>query len=405
MIKKTFILLLLFCLMFVSACTNDEPSDDDVAVVYCSNYYDASYGEIGYFTITPFEDIKLETKYDDLSSFKLGEAFSNMSIKEIRLNEDGYSIDVCVIGELTTGKYGTFEGNGIVKNKNVKVNVPINEAFAVSDSIIYSNVKEQTVVIDLWSTCFKKELTVADFVLSGAAEDMKIKEIEFKNYENFDEKFYPQTVILTLTGDPNGLSYAYIDILDAAITYNEDIRIVINTDFYGGTILNENIDTYTNYDTVYVELNNLTFKSDIEITDIELDGVLKDYAVIQEVELLKEDLIAILLTFPYTFVSSYDNIGYIKFSPNTNNENIEFSCTAIVSSPSIDYNIIIDNNEVNIILELENGEFNLLDMYPFDLYYSNGDNILVTNLSIINIDGLLEISFKLPIIEDEIIYF
>ena len=273
MIKKAFFIVLLLFLIFITACTNDEPpaADDDVAIVYCSNYYDASYGEFGYFTITPFEDIELETKYDDLSSFKLGEAFSNMLIKEIRLNEDGYSIDVCVIGELTTGKYGTFEGNGLVKNKNVKVNVPINEAFAVSDSIIYSNVKEQTVVIDLWSTCFKKELTVADFVLSGAAEDMQIKAIEFENYENFDEKFYPQTVILTLTGDPNGLSYAYIDILDAATTYNEDIRVVINTDFYGGTILNENIDTYTNYDTVYVELNNLTFKSDLEITDIVAD--------------------------------------------------------------------------------------------------------------------------------------
>lgn len=406
MIKKTFFIVLLLFLIFITACTNDEPpAADDVAIVYCSNYYDASYGEIGYFTITPFEDIELETKYDDLSSFKLGEAFSNMLIKEIRLNEDGYSIDVCVIGELTTGKYGTFEGNGLVKNKNVKVNVPINEAFAVSDSIIYSNFKEQTVVIDLWSTCFKKELTVADFVLSGAAEDMQIKEIEFENYEKFDEKFYPQTVILTLTGDPNGLSYAYIDILDAAITYNEDIRVVINTDFYGGTILNENIDTYTNYDTVYVELNNLTFKSDLEITDIELDGVLKDYAVIAEIELLKENLIAISLSFPYTFINTYDNIGYIKFSSNTNNENIEFVCTSIVVSPSIDYDVTINNDEVKMKLELENGEFNVLDFYPFNLYYSNGEKILVTNLSIINIDGYLEISFKLPDISKKIIYF
>ena len=72
MIKKTFFIVLLLFLIFITACTNDEPpaADDDVAIVYCSNYYDASYGEIGYFTITPFEDIELETKYDAVSSFK-----------------------------------------------------------------------------------------------------------------------------------------------------------------------------------------------------------------------------------------------------------------------------------------------------------------------------------------------
>ena len=118
MIKKIFVIVLFLFCMFITGCVKDTPQDDDVALVYCSRYYDASYGEIGYFTITSFEGVELENKYDDLSSLKLGEAFSNMSIKKISLNDDGYSIDVCVIGELTTGKYGTIEGNGIVKNKS-----------------------------------------------------------------------------------------------------------------------------------------------------------------------------------------------------------------------------------------------------------------------------------------------
>jgi hypothetical protein len=95
------------------------------------------------------------------------------------------------------------------------------------------------------------------------------------------------------------------------------------------------------------------------------------------------------------------------FSDDTlyDNENIEFVCTSIVVSPSIDYDITINNDEVKMKLELENGEFNVLDFYPFNLYYSNGEEILVTNLSIINIDGYLEISFKLPDISKKIIYF
>ena len=406
--KKTlFIALIVLCFVFITSCQDDNNSndDDDIAYAYCSEYYNASYGEIGFFSISVIDENKLEKDFSDLSKLTLSGAFSGMEVKNISLNEDGISVNVYVSGSLNSGNTGYIEGFGIVKNQNIKVTVPITEASASSNSIIYDNVDEQQIEIELSNACFKKELTKDDFILSGAAGSMEIINVSSDYYEDEGEIILSQTAVITLKGEPDGTNFAYIDILDTATTYNEDLRVVLNTDFYGGIVINECVNTFKTYDIIYVESNNITFNSEINASDISFEGALKDYATIKDINVIKENLIALSVSFPYTNVKPYDNIGYIKFNAETNYEKIEFECSTIVGNPSIECNLEIDNNLVNITIELNNGEFNLLDMYPFNVYYSGGEEIMVSDIEIVNLDGYLNVSFKLPELSSEILYF
>lgn len=405
--KYLFITLLVLCFVILASCHQDDNSDEnnDPALAYCSEYYNASFGEIGFFAISVLDENELEKEFNDLSKLTLSGAFSDMEIKKIVLNEDEISVNVFVSGSLNSGSTGYIEGFGIVKNQNIKVAIPIVEASASCDSKIYGNMNEQLLEIELSNACFKKQITKDDFVLSGAASSMEIVNVSNNYYEDEGDVILSQTVVLTLKGEPDGTSNAYIDILKSATTYNEDLRVVLDTDFYGGTILNDYIDTFKTFDIIYVESKNITFNHEINKNDIVFEGALKDYATITDIKVIKEDLVALHVSFPYTNVKLYDNIGYIKFNKETNQENIEFECTAIVESPSIECDLKIENNLVNMVIEIDNGEFNMLDMYPFKLCYSSGEEILVANLNIINIDGYLNISFNLPNISSEILYF
>lgn len=383
---------------------NNTP--DETAYAYCTEFYNVAFGNYGSFTLTASDNGELETNFDDLTLFTLGGAFSGLKIEYAVFSEENYSVTFTLSGALDNGDTGTIEGKGIIKGKSVKVNVPISPASASSESVIYDNVAEQKIELQLINACFNKTLSATDFVLSGASKNMAIKSVSTVNTVDDDgNDVLSQTASLTLTGSPDGTDYAYVEILASATTFNKPLNISLKTDFYGASVLNDHIDTFTLSDVVYVKANNVAFKKTIGKDDITLDGSLKNYAEIAEVEFINGEQLAIRLTFPYTFVNVNDSIGYIKFKANATDSGKEFSCSVIVASPEINYEIQINDKTVVMELTLDHEEWNLLSPYPFKVYYQDGTEILVSGIDIVNLDDYLSITFILPDNCQGLLYF
>lgn len=393
----------------LASCNKDDNNVDnteDTAYAYCTTYYSTECGNGGSFEISPLEDAELETDFSDLSKFTLGGAFSGMTLSAVTLADDSSKAEFYITGELVAGDSGSVEGEGIIKGKSVKVDVPITQAFAESSSKIYAGVEEQTITLELTATCFNKNLTADNFVLSGAAEGMTIKSINSNATTDTDgEEYLSQTAELTLTGKPDGTDYAYITILSSATTYNKDLDVSLATDFYGGTITNDSVDTYKLADTVYIKANNLNFNASIKSDDITLGGAFENYATIVEVEYISSDMVAIKMSFPYTFVSTSSEVGYISFVADSNEEGIAFSCFAILKAPKISYDLGIDGNQVTMQLTLTDEEFNLLDSYPFTLCKADGTEIIVSDLEIENLGEYLSVKFTVTEGFSGLLYF
>ncbi|MGN1372654.1 MAG: hypothetical protein ACI4VK_01250 [Candidatus Coproplasma sp.] len=391
------IVLALCCFTFAACNNNDgisDGSDDSTAYVYCSQYYDVSFGNYGTFSIVPLDDSELEKSFD-LSKITLSGAFNGMSITAATLSDDEYSATFSLSGSLVEGDYGIVSGEGIVKGKSVEITVPITQVYANSESKVYGNAGEQTVEIDLVSACFNKELTPADFTLSGAAKDMTVKSVSTDYVTDTDgEIILSQTATLTLIGEPDGTDYAYIDVSSNATTYNKTLRTVLETDYYGAVILNDSIDSYTLSDTVYIKANNVTFSETIAKDDLTFAGALKDYAVIEELDFVDESMIGLRLSFPYTFIDFNDAIGYISFGAESNAEGKTFSCSAYLSSPEMDYTITVNNTTATLIITLANEEFNLIASPTVTT--EDGVVIFVSGVDIIDMDNYLSITFNLP---------
>ena len=409
--KKKFVglLCLVLCLTCLAACIKggSNPPNADEITVYCSQEYSASFGNYGFFAVTVMEEeVELETTFDDLSGLQLGGAFSGMRIDRAQYNETDHQIEFCVIGELASGKYGTVEGEGIVKGLSVKVNVPISEAFASANGVLYESVEQQKIELELLGACFNKDITAADFVLRGAMRNMTVTAVSTDHAVDDDgEEVLSQTAILTVSGLADGTDYAYIEISDAATTYNQPLQVVVNTEHRGAVVTNEYIDTFALSDVIYVEAKNLTFSETVTVEDVTLGGILQDYAVLRSVDVVNDSMLALHLSFPHTFVGGEDPMGYITLDADTNDAQLEIVCSAVVAAPTLEYSIEIDGKQVFMELTLEHAEFNLMDMYPFTLYYSDGEEILVTDLEIVDIDEYLSISFALPSDCEGLLYF
>jgi len=400
------LLLGAFCFVFCSE--KDDPSDDgDAALVHCCREYSAAFGNYGTFSITTLdENLEFETSFDHLENITLGGAFSGMTINAVTLDEENYHVTFAISGELSAGRYGTVEGEGIVKGQSILVEIPISTAFASTEDVVYDNVAEQQIEVELLMACFNKDVSVDDFVLSGALENMTVKSVstEYAVDEN-GEDVLSQTAILTLSGNTNGTNYGYIEISDKATTYNEALKFSISTEFCGAVISNDQIDTYKLSDVIYIEAKNIGFLDTIKKEDITLEGALKDYAVIDEIDFVNEELIGIHLSFPYTFVGGQDMIGYIKLAPQTNTKQAELVCSSIVATPDVDFNMTVNNRTVNMTIELENEEFNPLGAHPFSVFTASGNEIPVLNLVIEKVEGHLNVSFHLPANHSGIMYF
>lgn len=404
-----FAVILLFSLALCSCSdtTGTGNNDEDASLVYCCLEYGAGFGNYGCFAITTLDEgVEFETKFDDLEKFTLGGAFSGMSIDSVYFDEEDHQVVFSISGKLSAGRYGTVEGEGIVKGKSVKAEIPVSRAFASTEDVVYDNMEKQQIQIDLMQACFNKDVSVGDFTLSGALQNMTVESVstDYAVDEN-GEDVLSQTAILTLSGYTNGSDHGYIEISEKATTYNEALKLSLSTEFRGAVISNDHIDTFKLNDVIYVEAQNITFSENIKAEDIVLEGALKDYAIIDEIDFVDTGLIGIHFSFPYTFINENNNIGYIKFAPQTNVENTEFVCSALVAAPDIECNMTIEGKKAEIVLTLDHEEFDLLDMYPFSIYDASGKEILVTGLEIINLDEYLSITFDLPTDYSGIIYF
>lgn len=413
--KKTVLALTIaaLCLCSLTACNEEEKTEtpDETAYAYCTEFYNAAFGNYGSFSVTASDNAELETSFDDLTKFTLGEAFSGLKIESAVYSEDDYRITFSLTGALAEGDNGTIEGNGIVKGKSVKVSVPVASAEATSESVVYGNASEQQIELNLMNACFNKTIAPKDFVLSGAAKNMTIKSVSTDSAVDEDgNDELSQSAILTLTGATDGTDYAYIEISASATTYNKPLTVSLTTDFYGASVLNDHIDTFKLSDTVYVQAHNEFFKKDINTDNITFDGALKDYATIKEVEFVNSELVALHLSFPYTFVNAYDSnkndsIGYIKFGADAIESGKEFSCSVLVASPDINYVLRIDEKNVSMEFTLDHEEWNLLSFYPFQVYYPDGTEVLVQNIETVNLDEYLSIKFTLPDTYEGLLYF
>ena len=400
--KKLFCLILCvtLCATLLVACGDKKENENptDIAYAYCCTEYDVEFGNYGYFSITVADgNFELETQFNDLSKFTLGGAFAGMEITGAVYDEIYDKINFAVKGELASGNIGTIEGEGIVKGRSVKVDIPISKAWASTDDILFDNSTEHQITVELFSACFEKDVSADDFALSGAAKDMTIKSVktEYAVDEN-GEDVLSQVAILTLEGNTNGSDYAYIDILNDATTYNDTLRVTVNTMHRGAIIMSDHIDTFEGEDLIYIEARNITFKEGISAEDLTLMGALKDYAVIDKIDFVSESLIGVYLTFPYTFVDVYNNIGYIQFGADTNVEGLEFLCSSVVSAPRLQYTVTTEGNNVAMTLGLEHAMFNLIDTYSFEITDADGNKIHVNNLEIDNVDGELKVTFTMP---------
>ena len=396
-------MVVILALSLLTACNPNEEVEDP-ACAYCRDYYNAGYGNYGSFSIAVMDGYELEEIFDDLSKFTLGGAFEGMTIEGVYLSDD-YSVVFSLSGALNSGDFGEVKGEGIVKGQSVDVKVFIAEAYANTSSILYTNDTTHTVELSLNSACFNKELSVNDFVLSGVAEDLTITSVTTDYYEDEGGVELSQNAVLTLSGELSVASDAYVEILSSATTYNKNLSTAITTAYRGATVLNATVDTFALTDTVYVEASNLHFNSDISVADITLSGAFEDYAVVEELDYVSDTMIALHISFPYTYLTVDDSIGYIEFSEYSNVEGVEFTSSALLGVPKIDFAITVEDKSVKIQLELENGEFNLLSPYPFCVYKTDGTEVMVTDINIVNMDEYLSIEFTMPYEYDEALLF
>ena len=413
--KKRNSLLLLGCLvsgLLLVSCGEDNSSSsqttDETAYAYCIEYYNASFGNYGSFAIGAMEGVELETDFSDLTKFTLGDAFSGMRIESAQYSDDNYIVSFDLTGSLAEGSSGSIEGEGIVKGRSVKIDVPIAEAYMSSETVIYEGLSEQEVTLELTNSCFNTGLTASDFALTGAAKNMSVKAVsveQAKDEEGNDA--LPQTAVLTLSGDPDGTDYAYIEVKSSALTYNKNLSVSLKTDVRGVFILNDNIDTFSLTDVLSIEATNIDFNESITKDDVTFGGVLKDYATVKSIERVSSKLITLTLAFPYTYLESESgsNIGYVKLSSEATSAGKEVVCSALVGVPEIKSDIKINGKAVTMELVLENGEWNLLGPSPFQVCNPDGSEVIVSELSVVNLDESLSIKFNLPDDCSGLLYF
>ncbi|MGN0328821.1 MAG: hypothetical protein ACI4D4_07550 [Lachnospira sp.] len=367
------------------------------SLVFCSAAYDAGYGEYGSFSISITDGAVFSTSFKDLSKFELGGAFSGMKVEDVRYDEVDNVVVFTLSGDLQEGDCGTVEGKGIVQNKRVKVDIPIEIAQAASNDVINDNSPTNQIEITLQSACFKDNLSTDDFILSGAASDMKIESVISEASKGDDgETLLSQKAILTLSGYSTGSDYAYVKVLESATTYNKELDLVITTDFKGAYILNDHVDTYTLSDVVHIKADDITFNNNLSKEDFSLEGCLKDYATIKNVEYINNSLIELQLDFPYAYNNATHEIGYIILNADTNSLKQELTCSTIVVSPEIKSDIQINEKNITINLTMDHEEFNSITTDQFNLYYSNGNPVNITGTNIEKNDNNIIISFTIP---------
>ena len=169
--------------------------------------------------------------------------------------------------------------------------------------------------------------------------------------------------------------------------------------------MNDHIDTFELSEYIYVESNNITFNTAISKENIKLEGVFKDYAVIDYIDFVNEELIGIKLNFPYAYVHETDTIGLISFDSRSNNEGIAFICSVTVEAPEIDYILEKDGDNISIKLTLDYEEFKDANTYSYNFTDIDGDAVKVTNVKINNMGDYLDISCVLPKGYSGFIYF
>lgn len=358
--KKVLIALMVgICLTSVAvlaACKDDRQSEAIVTeTAYCYTPYNAG-GNYGVFALAAGDEYQLE-KEPSIDGLTLGGAFEGMEIYSAGYSEEENLTYVALSGALGEGDIGTIAGEGIVEGENISVDVMIEEATASTEDVIYDFTGGAVIEITLENACFKADIGTDDILLGGAAEGMQVVSVSTVTYDDGDGgEVLSEYASVTLSGDPNGMETAYLTLAPSATTFNREIVCVVQTDFCGGLIENAHIDTYLGYDMVYVSAHNVTFTEDV--SGITLGGVLAGYATIESAEAVSPDLVAIELSFPYTYVALEGSVGYIEFPATTNEEGIDFFCTAFVAAPDIDYSYSQDGSRVTIDVTFEHGVLN-----------------------------------------------
>ena len=340
----------------LSACKEDPQGEVIVTeTAYCYTPYNAG-GNYGVFAIAAGDEYQLEEE-PSVDGLTLGGAFAGMEIYSAAYSEEENLTYVALSGLLGEGDVGTIAGEGIVEGENISVDVMIEEATAATEDAIYNFTGGAVINITLENACFNADLGAEDIVLSGAAENMNVVSVSTVTYDDGEGgEVLSEFATVTLSGDPNGMETAYLTLAPSATTYNREIVCTVSTDFCGGVIENEHIDTYLGSDTVYVTAHNVTFTEDL--SGITLGGALADYATIVSAKAVSSGLVAIELSFPYTFVAQEGSAGYIEFPASTNEEGSGCSCTAAVAAPAIEYSYSQSGTRVNLEITLEHGALN-----------------------------------------------
>lgn len=322
---------LLACPLALTACGNEEVLIYEAA--YCYDPYDAG-GTYGVFSVAVGDEYYLEEE-PGTDKLTLSGAFAGMEIYAAEYSEEEDLTYISLSGKLGAGEYGVVSGKGLVKGESVSVTVPIKEATATSSSVIYDFTGGAVVDVTLGGACFTADFGIDDISLGGAAENMTVTSVTTYAAEDGEGgKVLSNEARIELSGDPNGMDAARITLLPSATTFNREIDCMVQTDFCGGVVLNDHIDTYSGSDVVYISAHNVTFTGTGGIT---LGGALGDYAEIASAEVVSPELVVIELSFPYTLLSDEGGAGYIEFPASTNEEGIEFFCAAVVAAPDVEY--------------------------------------------------------------------
>lgn len=342
---------LLACPLALTACGGEEVPEEGAA--YCYDAYDAG-GTYGVFSVAVGDEYYLEEE-PETDKLTLSGAFAGMEIYAAEYSEEEDLTYISLSGKLGAGEFGVVSGEGLVRGGNVTVTVPIQEATATSSSVIYNFTGGATVDVTLSGACFAADIGIDDISLGDAAENMTVTSVTtYAADDGEGGKVLSEEARIELSGDPNGMDAARITLLPSATTYNREIDCIVRTDFCGGVVQNDHIDTYAGKDVVYITAHNITFTSTGGIT---LGGALGDYAEITGAEVVSPELAVVELSFPYTLLSDEGGAGYIEFPASTNEEGIEFFCAAVVAAPDVEYTHSQSGNEITVSVTLLHDTF------------------------------------------------
>lgn len=407
------ILALLASCTLISSCGNKDSDKEikDEFNSYVSSSFNASLWKNGSFSIALGAGYEFEDTLN-ISSLTLGGAFKDMKILEaskVSFEEENQNVSFYLSGILNEGSSGSIKGKGIVKNEEIDLIVPIEEAYLECETALNSDANENEAILELTNACFLENINPSHFTLDE--DTLSVKSVEVIDFDTsgYKDGYLPNRVKLTIEGRTSETQEINLVVDKNALNYNKSLSCSIEYLYRGADLLNNEIDTYNLTDTLSFEAQNINFNDTIKPSDFTFEGVLKDYASVKSVEVIDKKHLNLELSFPCDFLSldTLDNVGYIVFNGSTNEENVSFKVGALLLRPTYDFEFSYVNSTCVLEVTLRNEEFE--DVANMTLIANDGEKdftlndlkikkegnkLIVTFLKNESLSGLINLTIK-----------